>query len=209
MIGTAALSNGAVGAAYSSALTASGGTTPYSWSISSGSLPAGLSLTADGTVTGTPTSPGQSNFTVQVADSSSPVQQSSKPLSITVESKLAIAGPISPNAVSGTAYSSTDQASGGVPGYTWSIASSSLPAQLYDRTGFLDENGNHLVVNGFNCSGTNGNEPSADDNWPAVPQIKTDLHLFVFPPKMLVFHAFSAPVSHVLGAIDSRKFSCS
>jgi hypothetical protein len=46
-------------------------------------------------------------------------------------------------------------------------------------TGFLDENGNHLVANGFNCSGTTGNGPAADDNWPAVPQIKTDIHLFV------------------------------
>jgi hypothetical protein len=46
-------------------------------------------------------------------------------------------------------------------------------------TGFLDENGNHLVASGFNCSGTTGNGPAADDNWPAVPQIKTDIHLYV------------------------------
>ncbi len=66
---------GTVGAAYSQTLAVSGGTAPYAWSISSGDLPAGLSLaSATGVLSGTPTFAETSNFTVKVVDSeSSPV----------------------------------------------------------------------------------------------------------------------------------------
>ncbi len=129
-ITTASLPNGSVGAAYSSTLAASGGTTPYSWTVASGALPAGLSLSKGGTVSGTPTSAGQSNFTVQVTDSSSPVQQASHVFSPSILAKLAITGNIKVNAVNGGAYSSTDQASGGTPSYTWSVSAGTLPPGL-------------------------------------------------------------------------------
>jgi hypothetical protein len=62
---------------------ASGGTTPYSWSILSGSLPTGLSLSS-GSISGTPTAAGAFSFTVKVADSSSTQQTNTKALSITI-----------------------------------------------------------------------------------------------------------------------------
>jgi hypothetical protein len=66
----AALPDGLVNAAYSQSLSASGGTKPYTWAVSSGSLPAGVSLTAsNGTLSGTPTSSGDFAFTIQVRDS--------------------------------------------------------------------------------------------------------------------------------------------
>lgn len=58
------------GSAYSAALTADGGTPPYSFVLSSGTLPSGLFLAADGTISGTPTTPGTSAFGVAVSDSS-------------------------------------------------------------------------------------------------------------------------------------------
>ncbi len=62
------LPNGSVGAPYSQTLTAGGGSSTYTWSIS-GSLPAGLLLNATtGVISGTPTAPGTSSFTVQVSD---------------------------------------------------------------------------------------------------------------------------------------------
>ena len=62
--------NGVVGTPYSFTLSAAGGTTPYTWSISSGSLPAGLTLnTSTGVVSGTPTLAGTSSFTAKVTDS--------------------------------------------------------------------------------------------------------------------------------------------
>jgi len=68
-ITTASLPLGAVGAAYSSSLDATGGATPYTWSITSGALPAGLMLNAsNGAITGTPAAYGASNLTFQVKD---------------------------------------------------------------------------------------------------------------------------------------------
>ena len=64
-ITTASLPAGTVNTAYNQALAAAGGTTPYSWSVSSGTLPAGLTLSSAGALSGTPTAAGTFNFTVQ------------------------------------------------------------------------------------------------------------------------------------------------
>jgi len=82
---TTSLPNGTVNAAYSATLQASGGTQPYTWTITVGALPAGLTLNANtGAITGTPTGTGTSNFTVHVTDSSGPAQSANQALSITV-----------------------------------------------------------------------------------------------------------------------------
>src|SRR5450755_903560 len=73
-ITTTSLSEGTVGSPYSAALAAVGGTSPYSWSILSGSLPPGLSLSASGVISGTATAGATSKITVQAKDSAS-VQQ--------------------------------------------------------------------------------------------------------------------------------------
>ncbi|HEV7215917.1 MAG TPA: Ig domain-containing protein, partial [Chloroflexota bacterium] len=58
-----------VGAAYSARLQASGGTAPYTWTLSAGSLPSGVTLAASGTISGTPTVRQSSVLTVTVTDS--------------------------------------------------------------------------------------------------------------------------------------------
>jgi fibronectin type 3 domain-containing protein len=64
------------GTVYSATLAASGGVTPYTWSITSGALPAGLTLTAaTGIIAGTPTAAGTFTFTVKVTDSTKPTTQ--------------------------------------------------------------------------------------------------------------------------------------
>lgn len=79
------LGDGTVGQIYSNtSLQASGGTTPYSFAISAGALPAGLDLSTSGVVSGTPTAAGTSNFTVQVTDSSKPTQTTTQSFSILV-----------------------------------------------------------------------------------------------------------------------------
>ncbi|MEQ9397702.1 MAG: VCBS repeat-containing protein [Longimicrobiales bacterium] len=81
-ITTSSLPDGSVGSAYSQTLTATGGTGSYTWSLTAGSLPPGLSLGAStGTISGTPTTTGTSNFTVQAASGS---WTATKALSITV-----------------------------------------------------------------------------------------------------------------------------
>ena len=58
-----------MGVAYSEMLTATGGLTPYTWKITSGHLPGGLSLSSGGVISGTPTTVESAAFTVQVRDS--------------------------------------------------------------------------------------------------------------------------------------------
>jgi hypothetical protein len=84
-ITTASLPQGTQGAAYSTTLSATGGTPPYSWSISVGSLPAGLSLNfSTGAISGTPALPGTTSFTVHLVDAGALVDN--KSLSITIAS---------------------------------------------------------------------------------------------------------------------------
>src|SRR5579872_2844256 len=86
-ITTTSLSPGQTGTAYSATLTATGGTPPYTWSISSGQLPPGLTLAAtSGEISGTPSEAISSSFTVQVADSASPNSSTTKSLALNVTS---------------------------------------------------------------------------------------------------------------------------
>src|SRR6185369_12921723 len=85
VVGTSSLPTGTTNAVYpSQTLTATGGTPGYTWSLASGSgpLPAGLTLAANGTISGTPTANGTANFTVQVQDSA--LRTATQALSITI-----------------------------------------------------------------------------------------------------------------------------
>ena len=131
-ITTTSLSSATVRTAYSATLTASGGTPPYQWSITAGALPAGLTLGASsGAISGSPTSAGTANFTIQVQDSEQ--QTASTNLAITVAATSAVLSVATTSLSSGTvgkAYSATLTASGGTPPYQWSITAGALPAGL-------------------------------------------------------------------------------
>ena len=129
---TASLSSGAVGTAYSQMLGANGGILPYTWSITSGSLPAGLSFTpGTGTISGTPTQTGTSSFAVQVVDSSSPKAIATASFSIAINTAPpAITTSSLPDGTVGAAYSQKLAASGGTAPYTWSLTTGTLPSGL-------------------------------------------------------------------------------
>jgi len=114
-----------ISTAYNYALTESGGTSPYAWSVSSGTLPAGISLSADGTLTGTPTANGTSSFTVNVTDADS--QSATEATSLTVSDGVHTTFAAPAGGEVQTAYTDTLTAAAGTAPYTWSVNSGSLP----------------------------------------------------------------------------------
>ena len=130
-VGSTALSSATSGKAYTGSLNASGGTPGYSWSVDSGSLPAGLTLSPAGVLSGTPSATGTFKFSVLVRDAGSPAQMQTASTSIVVSSStLVITSSNLSSATTGKAYAATLSANGGTPGYTWSVANGSLPAGL-------------------------------------------------------------------------------
>jgi hypothetical protein len=128
IITTTSLADGVVGFPYTQALSATGGNANYTWTLGSGTLPAGLSLSVSGVVSGTPTAvtPGTS-FTVQVQDTGTPQQTRAQLLSIRVAAPLVITTATLPAAKYGVAYNQTLAATGGIAPLKWSLAAGSGP----------------------------------------------------------------------------------
>jgi YVTN family beta-propeller protein len=123
------LPEGTVGAAYTETITASGGTAPYTYSVVSGSLPPGLTLSSSGILSGTPTAQGTYNFTVAATDANG--CPGSRDYALTIVCPIISLAPTSlPNATQGTAYDQTITASGGTAPYTYTVTSGALPAGL-------------------------------------------------------------------------------
>ncbi len=131
-VSTTSLANGTVSTAYSATLAATGGKTPYAWSITTGSLPAGLTLSSAGAISGTPTTAATSSFTVQVKDANA--LTATKALSIVVNpagpTPLSITTVSLGTGVVGQIFNTTIKVTGGTASYTFSISSGALPAGL-------------------------------------------------------------------------------
>jgi len=114
------------------AITASGGNAPYTYTVYTGSLPPGLTLSSGGSLSGTPTSNGTYNFHVKATDSNSAIG--------IIAYTVAVAAPtisISPSSLlvgtAEAAYSgaaNTVSASGGSGVYTYAVTNGSLPSGL-------------------------------------------------------------------------------
>ena len=132
LVTTASLPAASVGLPYSQPLAATGGTAPYTWTLASGStLPTGLSLSSSGVISGVPSAAGTVSFTVNVVDSSNPVRNAAKVLSIQVVGPVVITSPpaIGPSEA-GIATLVQLTASGGVPPYTWTLVDGRLPRSI-------------------------------------------------------------------------------
>ena len=118
-ITTTALPGGTVGQPYSQTLQATGGSGTLIWTLSGGSLPAMLSLSSGGVISGTPTNDGNRNFTVTVRDTLN--QSDTQDLSIAVSAALRITTNDLPDAEVDHSYSRRVNRSGGVAPFTWSV----------------------------------------------------------------------------------------
>ena len=135
-ITTDVLPDGYVGEQYNLVFTASGGTLPYSWSLASGDLPAGLVLETSGYLGGVLTTAGSFTFTVEVTDDGTPAKVAIRAYQVLVSANqpLDITKVPHPVATIGLAYESQVEASGGVAPYSWTIVGGTLPSGIQLET---------------------------------------------------------------------------
>ncbi len=113
--------------------SASGGSPPFTWAVTSGALPGGLTLTADGTLSGTPSAVGPFAFTVTATDSAQTPGTGSQPFSVTIDTPAALLidpGETPPAGVHGTSYGIAFTATGGYLPLSWTVTAGALPPGL-------------------------------------------------------------------------------
>src|ERR1700731_1438086 len=192
VITTTSLPNGIVNSpGYSATLQSTGGATPITWAVTTGALPTGLTLAANGAITGTPTTAGTSNFSVTATDSSTPALTATKALSITIVPVLSITTSSLPNGVTSTAYSATLQSTGGVAPITWTVSIGSLPAGLS-----LNASTGAITGSPTTAGTTNFTVQAADSG---TPQQKVTKALSITIVQQLVITNASLPT----GAVNS------
>lgn len=130
VISPSSLPQGMVGLVYASSVSASGGLAPYTFTVSAGSLPAGVTMSSSGTFSGTPTTSGPSTFTVKVSDSETTPLTATQSYTVNILAALGITNTSLPAANLGVAYSATLTAAGGQSPYTFAVTTGSLPTGL-------------------------------------------------------------------------------
>jgi hypothetical protein len=134
---TCPLPSGEVGIPYTEVLTVLGGVPPYTWTISAGSLPNGLSLATNGTISGTPTTGQTSSFQIHLSDVNGSAVTKNCSMTITAAVAITSVCPL-PDGQFSQAYDQQLTASGGTGTLVWSITSGALPGGLsMDSSGHI------------------------------------------------------------------------
>jgi large repetitive protein len=132
-ITTTGLPKATAGTSYSTTLSASGAS-GLTWTVTGGSLPAGVSLGSNGVLSGTPSGAGSFTFTVRVDGGGA---STTKQLQLVVAEQLSAGAPADQTWEVGRPLQISIDAKGGTPGYSWKL-SGTLPA----KTGFVGDKGN-------------------------------------------------------------------
>jgi hypothetical protein len=139
-IQTGSLPIGDVGASYAAQLQATGGTGAYTWSVTDGALPDGLTLSSSGAISGIPTAVGSSTFTVRVTDEAAAID--SRAFTLVIAQVEELANGVSVTGITGEAGSSryyVIQVPAGATRLIVSISGGSGDADLYVRRGALPQ----------------------------------------------------------------------
>jgi hypothetical protein len=156
--------DGIVNVPYTLNLTHTGGTGNSSWRLISGSLPAGLSLSSAGIISGIPTQVNitGNGITLQAQDSGSPAQTATANLTIRVSDALAIVpvGGALPDALTKVAYSTALTTTGGIGPVTWSLTSGSLPPGMaLSSTGVINGTSGSTGISSFTVQASDSGAP--------------------------------------------------
>jgi hypothetical protein len=165
-ITTTSLPVGSLGVPYSGVVNAGGATGTFTWTLTAGTLPAGLSLSSSTSnsivISGTPTALGTSNFTLEVTDANGNSASQALSLTINPAPPLSVATRSLSAGTVGVSYSQTLQPASGKAPYAWAITAGSLPAGL-TLTG--------AVISGFPTTvGTSNFTVQVTDSTTPTPQ---------------------------------------
>jgi hypothetical protein len=128
-LGPPSLPTGTLGASYNQTLIASGGTAPYTFSLSAGALPNGLTLAPTGVISGTPVASGSFPLTIKATATNGCLGTQNYTLVIGCPVITITPGTLPTGAV-GTGYNQTLMANGGTPSYSFSVSAGALPSGI-------------------------------------------------------------------------------
>ncbi|WP_244301468.1 putative Ig domain-containing protein [Stappia sp. P2PMeth1] len=160
------LANGTVGTSYTETFTASGGAAPYTYAVTAGALPDGLTLASNGALTGTPTTAETANFTVTATDANSDTGDAAYSIQIDAAPVVIALNPAAgslANGTVGTSYTETFTASGGASPYTYAVTAGALPDGLtLASNGALTGTPTTAETANFTVTATDANSDTGD-----------------------------------------------
>ena len=180
-ISTTSLPAGSLGVPYNAFVNAQGATGTFTWTVTAGSLPAGLTFQTTSTsssaeITGTPTVLQTSKFTVQVTDAAGTSVTQALSITINPPPPLSVATASLPDGTVNDIYGPfTLQASSGVPPYTWSITAGNLPL------GFNPLSGGGVISGTPQAAGTSNFTVKVVDSSSQQQSATADLSITVNP----------------------------
>lgn len=175
---------GTIKVPYNQTLTASGGTAPYSFTLTAGTLPNGLTLSSTGVLSGTPTQSGSFNFTIKVTDANGCFGAVTYLLVINCPTITLTPTCVTclPPAPFGVPYNQSITASGGTAPYSFTLSVGVLPNGLtLSPTGTLSgtptQSGSFVIkVKATDANGCTGTQSySLDINCPTITLAPTTL----------------------------------
>ena len=181
------------GVSYTWIPKASGGTSAYTWSISSGALPTGMKINAStGEITGKPTKAGTSTFTVKALDKNKIAGTKAFTVKVT---QTTVKATIPATIVRGVSYTWTPKASGGTSAYTWSISSGALPTgmKINASTGKITGKPTKAGTSKFTIKAVDKNKIAGTKAFTVkVTQTTLDVLMSNFTPKGYTFYGYVA-----------------